>query len=87
MKISPTISQQYTPTFEQWRKIFTQTEFYADNITPLSNVCLIDFKKNKIQLKNGKKISFDGLSESQYVHVCNGGYYEDAVDINENERV
>lgn len=32
-------------------------------------------------------VIFDCLSESEYVHVCNGGYFEEAELINEAERV
>jgi len=38
-------------------------------------------------LKGGKRISFDCLSEAQYIHVVNGGFYEDAPAIDEASRV
>ena len=85
--VIPAISQQYRPTAEQWRKITTETAFFAEDVTPYSRVELVDFTKYKIHLKGGKRISFDCLSESEYVHVCNGGYFEEAEPINEAERV
>lgn len=83
----PAVSRKYRPTAEQWRKVTTETEFYVEEVTPYSRVELIDFNKSKIHLKGGKRIAFDCLSESEYIHVCNGGYFEEAEPINEDARV
>lgn len=85
--VLPAVSRKYRPTAEQWRKVTTETAFYAEEVTPYSRVELIDFNKSKIHLKGGKRIDFDCLSESEYVHVCNGGYFEEAEPINEDARV
>ena len=73
----PAVSRKYRPTFNQWKKIVEETELepYCGH----SSVELINFETSKIHLKGGARLSFDGLSEAQYLHVLNGGYYEDAI--------
>jgi hypothetical protein len=85
--VLPAVSRQYRPTAEQWRKVTTETAFFAEEVTPYTRVELIDFNKSKIHLKGGRRISFDCLSESEYVFVCNGGYFEEAEPIDEDARV
>lgn len=85
--VLPAVSRQYRPTAEQWRKVTTETEFFAEEVTPYSRVELIDFNKSKIHLKGGKRISFDCLSEREYICVCNGGYFEEADPIDEDAPV
>lgn len=85
--VLPAVSRQYRPTAEQWRKVTTETAFFAEEVTPYTRVELIDFNKSEIHLKGGRRISFDCLSESEYVFVCNGGYFEEAEPIDEDARV
>ena len=83
----PAVNRNYRPTYNQWKRIEDYTEFCPNESFPFSRIELVDFKKCKVHLKGGKKVSFDCLSEKQYVWVCNGGYYEDAQFINEDARV
>lgn len=85
--VKPKINRQYHPTYEQWVRIEGYTEFDPNDDFMYSTMELIDFNKCKVHLKGGKRIAFDGLSEKQYVHVCNGGYYEDAPQINDTDRI
>lgn len=84
-KVFPAIDRKYRPTKTQWQKITDETEIepYCSH----SSIELINFKTSKIHLKGGVRLSFDCLSEDQYVHVCNGGFYEDAPLINDGCRV
>ncbi|MBK9223413.1 MAG: hypothetical protein IPO16_15020 [Saprospiraceae bacterium] len=81
----PAVSRQYRPTYNQWKKVVEETELepYCHH----SKVELINFQTSKIHLKGGGRLAFDCLSEAQYLHVVNGGYYEDAPPIDETARV
>jgi hypothetical protein len=85
--VLPTVSGCYSPTYQQWRRIVTETEFFAEGVNQYSHVEFIDFVKSKIYLLGGIGVSFDCLSEHVYVHVCNGGYFEEAVPIEEESRI
>ena len=83
--VQPSKSRKYRPTKNQWKKIFYETEI--DTGCSYSQIELINFETSKIHLKGGARLSFDCLSESQYIHVLNGGFYEDAAPINDEARV
>lgn len=85
MKILPTLSQQYRPTSTQWKKLVEETEL--EPYCHYSKLELINFKTSKIHLKGGAMLAFDCLSEAQYLHVINGGYYEYAPPIDETKRI
>jgi len=83
--VQPSKSRKYRPTKNQWKKIFYETEI--DTGCSYSQIELINFETSKIHLKGGARLSFDCLSEAQYIHVLNGGFYEDAAPINDEARV
>ncbi|HRH83556.1 MAG TPA: hypothetical protein PK210_04900 [Bacteroidia bacterium] len=83
----PSVSMQYRPTSNQFKKVVEETEFEPEEFINYSGVELINFKTSKLHLKGGKRISFDCLSEAQYLYVINGGYYEDAPPVNEAARI
>ena len=87
MVVQPAISRTYRPTYDQWSRIENDTEFDPNNDFTYSEIELVDFKKCNVHLKGGKRVAFDGLSERQYVWVCNGGYYEEAPNIEDDHRV
>jgi hypothetical protein len=81
-------SRQYRPTSVQWNKLINETEFTINEQgVYASMVELINFKTSKVHFKGGKRIAFDCLSEAQFIHVCNGGYYEDAPLIDNKNRI
>ena len=81
----PAVDMKYRPTASQWQKIIFETEMAPT--CSYSNVELINFKTSKVHLKGGLRMPFDCLSEAQYIHVVNGGFYEDAPQIDEKCRV
>jgi len=83
--VKPSKSRKYRPTSTQWQKIIDETEMepYCSH----SSMELMNFETSKIHLKGGARLSFDCLSEAQYIHVINGGFYEDAAPINDEARV
>jgi hypothetical protein len=83
--VLPAVDMKYRPTASQWQKIMFETEM--DPTCSYSNVELINFKTSKVHLKGGIRMPFDCLSEAQYIHVVNGGFYEDAPQIDEKCRV
>lgn len=85
--VLPAVSMQYRPTSSQLKKVVEETEFEPEEFIHYSSIELINFKTHKLHLKGGKRISFDCLSEAQYIHVVNGGFYEDAPAIDEASRV
>lgn len=84
--VKPKKSMCYRPAAKDWRNIVTMTEFMANDDFDYHNMELINFDTYMIHLKSGKRIPFDCLSEAQYIHVVNGGYYEEAPEIIESER-
>lgn len=85
--VLPAVSMQYRPTSNQLKKVVDETEFEPEEFIHYSSIELINFKTHKLHLKGGKRISFDCLTEAQYLHVVNGGFYEDAPSIYEASRV
>lgn len=85
--VLPAVSMQYRPTAGQLKKVVNETEFEPEEFIHYNSIELINFKTSKLHLKGGKRISFDCLSEAQYLHVVNGGFYEDAPQIDETSRV
>jgi len=85
--LQPSKDRKYSPTFEQWKRIENYTEFSPNDDFMYSTMELINFNTCKVHLKGGRRIAFDGLSEKQFVWVCNGGYYEEAVDIEDSNRI
>lgn len=85
--VLPAVSMQYRPTAIQLKKVVEETEFEPEEFIHYSSIELINFKTSKLHLKGGKRISFDCLSEAQYLHVVNGGFYEDAPPVDETARV
>lgn len=85
--VLPAVSMQYRPTASQLKKLVEETEFEPEEFIHYSSIELINFKTSKLHLKGGKRISFDCLSEAQYLHVVNGGFYEDAPPVDETTRV
>jgi hypothetical protein len=85
--VLPKVSMQYRLTPSQFKKIVEETEFEPEEFIHHSSVYLINFKTSNVHLKSGERISFDCLSEDQYLHVVNGGYYEDAKPIDESARI
>lgn len=83
MKLQPSTNKMYRPTSDQWHRIINETEFIANESFRWSAIELINFKTSMVHLKGGKRVAFDCLSERQYVWVCNGGYYEEAAEIND----
>lgn len=84
--MKPHKDKKYRPTPTTWRKIREQTGFISEPFHEYE-MELINFETSQIHLKSGKRISFACLNESEYVHVVNGGYYEEAPPINDNERI
>lgn len=82
--MTPSVSRKYRPTSEQWRKLVEETEM--EPCCHHSKVELINFETSMIHLKGGARLAFDCLSEAQFIHVCNGGYYEDAPPVDESKR-
>lgn len=85
--VSPTKSCIYEPTQDQWARIVNGTEFMPNEIFKHIDINFINFKTSEVFLLNGRRIGFDCLSENEYVHVCNGGYYEDAPEIKKFNRI
>lgn len=86
-KVKPTKSKIYNVKPELWNKILVSTEFTANRTIGYWEINYIDFKLFAVVLLTGEKVYFDCFNEDQFVHVANGGFYEEAPDINNKERV
>lgn len=83
----PAKDRRYRPTLEQWGRIDLNTEFTANEEINFRDIDYIDFDLCCVVLKSRKRVYFDCINEDKYVHVCNGGYHEDAPDIIESQRI
>lgn len=83
--IKPAKSKKYIISYSDYDMLLMQTELEPNKRLSF-RTATIDF--NNCSLSSGReKTFFDCLSEDQFVHVMNGGYYEEAPPINENERI
>lgn len=87
IKLQPSKSKKYRPTYRQWEKLVDETEFTPNSKVSYHSVELINFDTSEVHLITGQRIPFDCVSEKQYIHVVNGGYYEDAPEINDSDRI
>ena len=83
----PAKDRKYRPTLEQWGRINVNTEFTPNLEVHHLEIDHIDFNDFAIVLKSKQKVYFDCINEDQYVHVCNGGYYEEAPNIVDSQRI
>jgi hypothetical protein len=85
--LQPSKDRKYYPSIEMWTKIHLSSEFTANCDISYSDIDYIDFDDACVMLQGGEKVYFDCFSEDQYIHIYNGGFYEEAPDIIESQRI